>query len=172
VRTWRILGPVCWVLLHWLGCATGGAPLPTGVRAGEEQAVHIIWSEVYGRTDRPPLVRWIQGAALSCIDPASDKPGFPQWDFPAGLDQAAVQACHEGYTWSPLEVLVSWHGEASFSDTALAHELWHAADLRRFRSDAKHVGPEWVRIEECHEGAPPECGIVDRANREVVRAGR
>jgi len=139
-----------WVLVGlWLlsifGCATLPGPLPQP-RVGQEQAVWIIWTS-YGRTDTPPLVRWVEGAALSCTDPDSGKPGFPQVE-PGGLDQPLKQVCHEGQTWSPLEVLVSWHGELSFSETALAHEMAHADLLRRGVWEGHHDRPDfYTRIE-------------------------
>lgn len=157
-------------VLH--GCATMGTPLPMGVRNGAEQAVHIVWAETYGRLDRPPLVRWVQGKALSCTDPASGRPGFLQAELGDDLTEPARAVCHEGFTWSPTEVLVAYHDERSFSETALAHELMHALMLRQFQVDPHHRGPEWKALEECVEGAPPLCGIVDLANRKLIEAGR
>jgi hypothetical protein len=160
VKPWRILGPVCWALLFWLaGCATVG--LPTAPRTGQEQAVHIVWVESYGRTDRPPLIRWQEGAALSCTDPVSGKPGFPV--ALAYADEAGGHvACREGDTWSPIEVIVAWHGEPSFSETALAHELLHAAKLREGDFRDQHRLPASLAF----------FAAVDAANAALVAAGR
>lgn len=133
-----------------LACATVGDIRP--VMNGQEQAVHIIWTETYGMKDRPPLVRWITGRELSCEDKSTGRPGFwiPSYD--------GNWECKEGLTMSPLEVMVAYHGELSFAQTALAHELMHAKQARNFFIDSNHTSPEW--------------GMVDVANRRVAEAGR
>lgn len=167
----KLLARAAWcfvgaLLLLSFGCAQA-TPLPTPqLRDGAEQAVHIIWAEVYGRMDRPPRVRWVQGKALSCTDPNSGRPGFPQFD------EEARPVCREGLTMSPLECMVAYRpDDLSFSTTTLAHELQHVLQARQFRADPQHYGPEWKAIEECGAGAPLGCGIVDLANRAIVGAG-
>lgn len=140
------------------GCATFGRA--TAPRVGQEQAVDIVWHEVYGRTDRPPLIRWKEGGELSCTDSQSGKPGFPVLDIdPGNPDGEVVGHCREGFTWSPLEVLVAWHGELSFSETALAHELLHVALLRRGIFLGHHRRPDFQPA-------------IDRANAALIEAGR
>lgn len=143
-----IVGLVLGALLG--GCAHFGTLAP---RTGQEQAVYIIWVEAYGRTDRPPLVRWIEGSALDCTDPQSGKAGFPQFT------EQGEATCREGLTMSPLEVMVAWHGELSFSETALAHELLHAALIRRGIFLDHHQRPDFFPA-------------VDAANELVRAAGR
>lgn len=152
------------VLLAFLaGCATGGSLRP--VSDGQVEAVWIIWHHTYGREDGPPNIRWKQGAELDCTDPNSGKPGFSIPD----PDEGTV--CREGLTMSFREVIMSWHGELSFSETALAHELLHVVMARELVFDPFHKREEWKPLEEC---APdrPRCGIVDRANLAVREAGR
>lgn len=139
-----LLGLVIGLLLS--SCATVGSVVP---RVGQEQAVHIIWVEVYGRTDRPPLVRWYTGDQLTCTDPDSGKPGI----------QMGAE-CREGWTWSPVEVLVSYHGETSLSETALAHEFLHALLLRE---------GVWL---ESHHDRPDFYPRIDVANAAIIQAGR
>jgi len=147
-----------WLFMQW-GCASSGLGVPVAPRSGQEQAVWLIWSS-YGRTDTPPLVRWVEGKALSCTDPDSNKRGFPQPAYGGHLDEPVVMVCHEGFTWSPLEVVVSWHGEDSFADTALAHEMEHAELLRR------------GFILEIHHDRPDFFSRIDAANEAVRKAGR
>jgi hypothetical protein len=157
----RLLGKAGWALfglylLATYGCASlPSTPLPPGPAAGEEQAVHIAWVEVYGRKDRPPLVRWVQGAQLVCTDPNSGKGGFWIPDPDEGV------VCREGLTMSYLECFVAWHGEASFAETALAHELLHVAQARGGVFDPRHKRPEWQ-----------PGGLLERANAAIREAGR
>lgn len=159
-----LAGILLGAFLH--GCGYTGEPLPTpGMRDGEGAATHIVWHEVYGRMDRPPKVRWIQGARLSCTDPISGKLGFPQFN------DKAEAICREGLTMSPLEVMAAYHGEKSLSDTVMAHELMHALQARKFEYDPEHNGPEWKTVEECGAFTMPGCGLVDLANRRMAEAG-
>lgn len=136
------------------GCATS-TPLPASRIDGEAVAVSIAW-RIYGRTDTPPLVRWRQGDQLDCTDPNSGKAGFSIPD----PDEGTV--CREGLTMSFLECWVAWHGEASFADTALAHELAHVALSRRWIFDTRHTRNEWWG----------DGGLVDIANGAIREAGR
>lgn len=126
---------------------------------GEEQAVYIVWHEVYGRNDRPPIVRWKVGKELDCTDPKSGKPGFHFVDLdPSVIEVEGPVVCREGDTWSPLEILVAWHGELSFSETALAHELEHAELLRRGIILGHHDRPDFFTR-------------IDSANAALIKAG-
>jgi len=139
------------LLLCSHGCATGG-PLPTpGLRDGSEKAAAIIW-HVYGRTDLPPVIHWVQGKDLTCTDPDSGEPGFPQ------MNEKGEPVCHEGLTLTPWSCYVAWTGQPSFSDTALAHELLHVAQFRAGILDPRHERPEWTLL-------------VPRANAALVENG-
>jgi hypothetical protein len=76
------------------------------------------------------------GPELTCTDPNSGNPGF-----------RTSAGCREGYTASPWEVSVAWHDGDRFSQTALAHELRHAADAREGVVDPSHKGPQWRAVE-------------------------
>lgn len=117
-----------------LACAAVGVRGEPGDFAGLREATAIAWT-AYGRTDAPPRVRIVQGAELTCTDPASGKPGFP-------VLLTTGPGCREGFTISPLETSVSWHGEA-WHLTALAHELQHVAQGRRGIVDPGHLRIEW-----------------------------
>lgn len=104
---------------------------------GLDKAVPIVWAS-YGRTDKPPAITVIEGKDLSCVDPNSGTPGFPVL-LPSGWD------CRNGYTVSPWACSVSWTGWP-WSQTALAHELLHAAQARRGIVDPYHREPEWQTL--------------------------
>jgi hypothetical protein len=135
----RLVGFLGWTLLFWLaGCAHIG-PLPPG-RTGEEQAVWRVWTQAYGMADAPPRIRWIRGAELSCTDPNSLKPGFPV--IVVEGDEHGC-ACREGFTYRWDQVSVADHGEPSFADMAMSHELLHAALWRRGVFLGHHKRPDF-----------------------------
>lgn len=162
------------VLIGAFGCATTGTGVPIDPRAGDAQAIDIIWHEVYGRTDRPPLVRWVRKPDLPCTDETSGKPGFviPDTDENGNL----VVHCREGFTWSPLEILVADHGELSMGETAAPHELWHVVLLREGDWMPGHADTGFYHPDECAAAGLPSdrgrCAIVDRAIGAVELAGR
>lgn len=144
---WFGLGILVAALLSQMGCAHAPKFQP---REGQEIAVHIAWVEVYGRADRPPLVRWMEGDALNCTDTASGRPGF----YTPGI------GCKGGRTLSPFAVAVAWVGdETSFADSALNHELRHVALLRDMVIGDHHSRPDFFPL-------------VDIANHAVRAAGR
>lgn len=141
------------------GCATfGSSTVPP--RVGQEQAVWVVW-RFYERYDIPPTIRWREGAQLTCEDPQSHKRGFviaTLEDPGFGADGGVLQ-CREGLTWSPLEVLVAWHGELSFSETALAHELLHAVLLRQGIWTSHHERPDFFSRVEAANNLLKERGL-------------
>lgn len=145
----KLIGKGAWAVVGlWLLSLFGCATVPVvPVRDGEAQAVALAW-RIYGRSDLPPVVRWKQGADLTCVDSSSGKPGF----------ETAI-GCREGWTFSWRECVVSWHGEASFADTALAHELLHVAQARRLFFDPHHESSDWVTLLPVAEAAIREAGL-------------
>lgn len=143
------------VLIAWAACLPACAHLlvrDDGTVMNQGNAIYVVWREVYGRKDAYPHVRWITGDALTCTDPNSNKPGF-EIVGPEGA------VCREGMTVVPWQIEVSYHGER-FSETALAHELWHAALMREGVLDPFHRT----------EGFQPG-GIVDQANSKLITEG-
>lgn len=117
------------------GCAALGVRgEPLDLRA-LDTATGIVWHDVYGRRDRAPVVRIVQGDALDCTDPISGTPGFRVLLYDG-------YGCRNGYTLTPDQVSVSWTGQA-WSATALAHELMHAAHGRDGIADPLHKRAEW-----------------------------
>ncbi len=157
------------LFLVGLSCATIGSTAP--MSAGQERAVDIIWHSVYGQSDPVPKIRWITGKSLDC----NDGRGFTAFelnpDYDLGADSpVAVTVCVEGYTFSAKEVLVAWHGEDSYSQTTIAHELWHVVNIRYGVFDSFHKGEGWLPLSECI-GKSNICGIVERANNKVLEQG-
>jgi hypothetical protein len=136
------------------------ASTTTAQRVGQEQAVWIVWHDVYGRQDRPPLVRWVEGDALDCINPKNQRPGFTIVDADLTTGESPIR-CRGGLTWSPFEVRIAWVGdEVSIAETTLAHEFLHAKLLR--------LG-FWL---ENHHERPDFYPTVEAANAAVIQAGR
>jgi hypothetical protein len=115
----------------------------------QDTAVQIIWQEAYGRSDGPPEIRWVSEDEQNCVDPTSGNGGF-----------RTLVGCVEGFTLSYKTVSVSWHDGDSFSVTALAHELVHAAQARRLVFDYNH-----------HTAEFQPGGAVDQANARLSDAG-
>jgi len=115
-------------------CATVGVRGDVQELPGLREAVALVW-QAYGRTDAPPRVRVATGAELTCTDPVSGNAGFE-------VLLTSGRGCREGYTISPWETSVSWHGEV-WSDTVLRHELMHVAQGRRGIVDPGHLRIEW-----------------------------
>lgn len=176
-----------WLLLTY-GCSAIGmrgserAPTnPTDVT----QAVWIAWHDVYQQEHQPPRVRWVTD--LPCAQ-ASGDPGF-----------STAVGCRAGFTASPLEVSVAWHGDRQISDETLDHELWHARLLWAGIGDPLHTTPGFQAlsscgtciydhaptVSRCQEYPPPigrvcvsiqlnpcgECGIVEWAGEQQKRVG-
>lgn len=149
------------LLLVSLACATSCAAVgmrgAVVERPGLAEATAFVW-QAYGRRDTAPKVRVVEGAELSCTDPNSGKPGFVV--ILGAEDGSPRQDCREGFTMSPLEVSVAWHGEP-WSRTSLAHEMMHARQARDGIIDPDHRRIEW---------GPG--GEVDQANAALEAQGR
>lgn len=138
----------------WLGSGCAHLVVKNdGTVADQDHAIHIVWKDVYGRTDEHPGVRWVHGSDLDCIDPVSGKPGF-------GVVLITGAACREGVTYVPWLVEVAWSGKDKLSGTVLAHELMHAAQLRDAIIDPNHKTAPFL-----------PGGLVDMANTELKLKG-
>lgn len=151
------------ISLFLYGCATIGTVKP--MSSGQERAVDIIWHSVYMQDDPVPRIRWISGKQLNC----NNGRGFSTIELDE--NDYPISVCVEGFTFSTREVLVSWHGEDSYSQTAIAHELWHIVNLRYGIVDRHHLGEGWKSLDDCKGTISSLCGIVDRANRTVAGNG-
>lgn len=118
------------------GCASWFAPSDVRNRPpNEARAVAIVWNTVYGRSDEPPFVVWIQGKDLTC----NAGKGYPS---------VLGGGCVEGNA-ALHAITVALPAGARFSETALAHELCHVLLLREGKDpDNAHVGP-------CFRDEPP-----------------
>jgi hypothetical protein len=116
-------------------CATLGVRGDVQDLPGLREATALIWKS-YGRTDKPPRVRIVQGEDLTCTDPVSGRPGF-------AVILTSGAGCREWFTISPLEVSVAYR--LPWSDSALAHELEHVRQWRALHVvDPGHLRAEWT----------------------------
>jgi len=139
-----------WILASFLvGCATV-RPVPGSlVVPGSDEAAAFVW-KFYGAPGPVPKVRWL---APDCTKP-SGKPGVRD---PFGR-------CKGGWTITDGIVTSIWIEGGTFSgDTALAHELRHAAQLRWNTPIPHHV--EVVPAEDL-------CGLVALAPAVAVLCER
>lgn len=104
------------------------------VKPGQEDAVRIVWNEVYGMDGEPPKIIWVETPDLTCndcqsfINPLSKERGH----------------CVNGLFW-PFATMIAWPAKARFSNTALSHELLHAYFYVTTRQvDQNHAKPEWT----------------------------
>lgn len=111
------------------GCAQGDpAPIP-----GQADAVRVIWNGVYGETKASPPIYWRRD---SCSEPNGIYGVTPWCTFMDGNERVAgLESGSNGYY---VEVGAPSPG-FTFSDTALAHELLHAA----LGGDYDHTSPMW-----------------------------
>ena len=131
-------------------------------KPNQDRALEVVWREVYGVRDWPfPRVEWVEGSRLTC------KAG-KGWQIETVFDHRTgarltqpAKICIAGLTVNGGLVQVAWYPGAKFSDTALAHELWHAAMLvRKGAEDPFHRSPAFQ-----------PGGEVDRANAALKNAG-
>jgi hypothetical protein len=126
----------------------------------QDEAVKVVWNDVFLRSDAPPEVRWVQGTCLTCKDPSSGRPGFE-----------TSQGCREGWTILPTVVQVAWRDDDQYSTTTLAHEFLHALHFRiPTMPDPGHQSAGFRPLSECGDPAEPLCGIVERANAALSAA--
>ena len=127
----------------------------------QDDALRVVWNDVFQRSDPPPEVRWVEGTCLTCKDPNSGRPGFETSD-----------GCREGWTILPTAVQVAWRDDDRYSTTTLAHELLHALHIRiPMMPDPGHHTAGFRPLSECPDPPPDLCGIVERANAALSDAG-
>jgi len=158
---WVTAAALLVLAIAMLGC---GQPFAGSaeIKAGQQAAVDTIWS-LYGRAEPPPLVLWMEGDNLNCVSPAGN-PGF------RGVTAKGEQ-CVAGLTWSVAHVQVAYAGQP-LHETALAHELWHAAMMRDLALDPLHTTEGWRPIgNSACEASNPRYAIVAWANRMLETFG-
>lgn len=123
-------------------------PLPC-----QAEAVHLVWSVIYGRSEPPPDVWWVPPADQTCGRTVNGARGFPA---PVMVDGKMKNGC-AGSSAAADSVNLVWFGEWEL--TGLAHEMAHVA--------------------QAHDGLPPDNehksaafapgGMVERANASLSR---
>lgn len=95
----------------------------------QDEATRLVWFDSYGERSAPPIVYWSEETC-----PGTD-----------GSKTAVVAygKCYSGLTFDAWNVAVAWRG--SFWQSAFAHELMHASQLRRGIQDPNHERKEdWL----------------------------
>jgi hypothetical protein len=113
-------------------------------QVGLPDAIQFVW-RIYNEADPPPYVTLVTGSDLNC----SNGNAFliPNGQCLYGVTLSATM-CVVAYTGRP------WH------NTALAHELLHAAQWRLGFIHVNHTGQEWQ-----------PGGLLEQVNRELLRNG-
>jgi len=163
-----IVSAAIWGFLigNLFGCSNLGSISPVNDR--QSAAVDIVWRYTYGQKDDPPQIRWMTGGNLNC----DDGRGFIGYDI-VGEDPkslSVVPVCVSGFTLVNSEIMLAYTGQA-LSATSMAHELWHVRDFRHGVIDRHHTGKAWKHLYECIADADPVCGIVERAQGNMIARG-
>lgn len=136
------------ILVLTVGCIRlPGDPTP---KPGQAEAAYIIWHDIYGRTDAPPTVYWMEGADLDC-----EEDGFRGFTVP-------IAGCSFGLTLSGSTVAVAWNpGYVNLHTSQMDHEFMHALKMREGGwGDFLHTAPDWQ-----------PGGRVERAEAAMTAAG-
>ena len=124
-----------------MGCAPTGTSDPM---EHQGEALAIVWGTAFGQTDAPPTVNWVMGDHLDCTEPNGNR----------GFMALTVEGrkCKGGITFTGAEVFIAWPDGSNYSNTAFAHELAHAEQLRRNVSDPWHLEPgTWELVDAANE---------------------
>lgn len=179
------VGAVLWFALGMVLVLLFGGCASIGLRGQEMQglpgeeardAAALAWAS-YGERSPLPVVRWVVGDELTC----AQQEGGEGRGFDVLLSDGKTH-CKGGFTFvdartADVACSVALHEGERWSQTPLAHELYHAHLARQLRSDAEHKGAGWKPLGDCGPCAymsPPtcgECGAVDAANEALQRHG-
>jgi hypothetical protein len=118
-------------------CATTPSQPGLATFPGQDEAVRLVWREVYGRLDTAPRIEWVYvEPAASCVQRGDGMRGF-----------IAYGECVGGVTYSPTYVSSIHPIEGKYSRTSMAHEFRHALLLRTGVPLPHHSGGS-VRVPE------------------------
>lgn len=125
MRTLRVLA-FLGLVVGGVGCGDNAFPK----KDHQDEAVKLVWNDVYGMTGAAPDIDWVEGAELNC----SDGHGFQ-----------TVIGCKGGLSWSESNVVqLAWFEGLAFHQTLLAHEFCHKrALILTGDGDENHVGACW-----------------------------
>jgi hypothetical protein len=153
-----------WVVFLVAGCAQA----PSAPLARQAEAIDLVWRGTYGMAPHDqPAIAWVADAELDCHpDETGAFLGF-EAETVFGLD------CVAGVSFIEARVArVALRPGDGFSDTALAHELYHFGLAARGADvDAAHAGPAWGRYVALGGETWYERGLVDDAYDALRGAG-
>lgn len=120
----------------------------------QEWATKIVWNEGYGSTSNPPQIEWFEQDRLNCFERDGR---FIGWKPYSNSDICVGGLYHDGVNLVQLAHPTNF----KFSNSAFAHELWHAyLKCSTGDSDNGHKDP----------GFGPS-GIVTKTNENLVELG-
>lgn len=116
---------------------------------GQAEALAVIWYQTYGLDAAPPRIEWIPQSKLTC------------W-FDEGFI-GSDGSCVRGEEFDKgFYIQVAMPSHWTISDTALAHELFHAHEwLTKHDQDSSHASPQWTLSQ----------GMVNQAGDDLRAAG-
>lgn len=144
-------------LLFLSGCNLNFPQIPD-----QDRAEKIVWIDTYCMQGRnPPPVQWIEEKDLNCTEWGGRNIGWYRDQSFYG-DLVKSSQCVLGLFWDYPDVVQDAHPtNFKFSDSAYAHEFWHARMLYvTGDSDSNHTDP----------GFQPG-GAVDQAAINLAREG-
>jgi hypothetical protein len=128
---------VRWIYGLILAAGCGYSALPD-----QDKAMDIIWRQTFNETFEPNSIEWITQKDLDCAPDIHGKNrAFYRWRWYGDVSKS--DHCVGGVTWPDwgLSQVAIADGE-TFSNTALAHELWHGRMLDvTGDGDPKHLDP-------------------------------
>lgn len=149
-----LVGLVILVLVAGIGCGDNAFPK----KDRQDEAVKLVWTDVYGMTAAAPEIDWVEGAELNCAD---------------GRGFQTVIGCKGGLSWSNSNVVqLAWFEGLALHQTDMAHEFCHLRSMKLTGDgDADHVGPCWREAgDDVSQPYSDGRGIVGKAN--AALAGR
>lgn len=124
---------------------------------GQDRAEELVWRDTYGMSEGPPPIEWVTPPALDC-----GNRGF--WAY---LNVSAGYTCLWGIYYEIVDYArvssrtVMTDDPFNISDTAYAHELYHAVLWHRTgNADPDHLNQGWQKG-----------GILDLANQALKADG-
>ena len=138
------------LLMVLLGLVTGCGN-PKRKIPHQELATAIVW-DFFGGTRAPPEIEWIDHHRLNC---GEGNRGFYREQIPIEKLYRLPKVCVVGVFWEhTYRIQVEYPPTFSFSDSAFAHELYHAHLYNTYGSgDPEHVAAGFL-----------PGGLVDRAD--------
>lgn len=128
---------LCLVASVYIGYRIGSRDFSPGIndsiKKGQEDAIDIVWNQIFGMKGSPPKIIWVEKPDLTCNKNGSF------WNPLSGSGDECVNGL-----FFPFAVMIAWPRGSKFSNTAFCHELLHARQwVLKQEVDVGHTSPEW-----------------------------